>query len=270
MSHPRLAANAVPSMSLTTQKQLRQASDPGFCYHCGGSWTPEDCTNRDHIPPKHLFAEADRTPPLIMRTHVSCNSMHSPYDEQIGQAVSILWKQSPTSKDVSSLHLSLQKPVGMAPFVVVQGLEFKATVARWLKAFHAALYRQALLHVSGTIFEPFPEVNRLGEGTNVHISHPHIVSVIKRNRAVDRLDRIVAYNEKCLYECVWSHLDDGRPMCIWALDLYGWHELGDTNNCLARSCVGWYLPTNGIPDGATQAVEIEVPHLNRQPLNAFE
>ena len=257
-------------MQLTNQKHLRQVFNPGFCYICGQRWGIGDDTNRDHVPPRRLFAKVDRTPPLILRTHVCCNNGESKYDEQIGQLVSLLWKESPGPKDVSALRVSLHAPNGMAPFGAVEWLDLRFIVARWLKGFHAALYRKPLSQVNGAIHEPFPGGDTPGEDKTLHVSHPVFVSEIKKNRVAGRLDTVVSFNGQCRFECVWSHLDDGQPMCLWALDIYAWHRLGDTNNFPARSCVGWYEAINGIPEGAARAVRVEVPFRNNDPLNAFE
>jgi len=256
--------------TLSTQKEFRQAFDPGFCYLCGKSWAQNATTNRDHVPPRRLFAEADRTPPLTLRTHADCNNGHSTYDEQVGQLVSLLWKEAPGPADVSSLRVSMHAPHGMVPFGAVEWLHLRFIVARWLKGFHAALYGSFLPNVNGAIHEPFPGGNTPGEDSNLHVSHAVFVREIKKNRAAGSVDSIVAYNGRCRYECTWSHLDDGRPMCLWALDVYAWHRLGDTNNYAARSCVGWYEAINGIPVQASRATAREVSFRNTEPLNAFE
>jgi len=265
-----IAGTPITLMSLTTQKQLRQAFDPEFCYICGQPWEAGDDTDRDHVPPKRLFAKGDRTPPLTLRTHVTCNNGQSGYDEQIGQLVSLLWKESPTSKDVSSLKVSSHAPEGMMPFCAVEGLNLRIIVARWVKGFHAALYREPLPQMNGFIHEPFPGGDELGEDTSLHFSHTVIVNEIKKNRAAGRLDKIDAYDGQLRYECLWTHLDDGHPICMWALDVYAWHRLGDVNNFPARSCVGWYEAPTGVPEGASRAVSVEIPFRNFEPLNAFE
>jgi len=255
---------------LTTQKQLREVFDQGFCYLCGRAWDLGDETNRDHVPPRRLFSAADRTPPLVLRTHVACNNGHSPYDEQIGQLVSLRWKASPGPQDVSSLQVSLCAPEGMVPFGAVEGLDLRFIIARWLKGFHAALYGEFLPRVSGAIHEPFPGGDAPGEDTTLHASHPVFVREIRKNRAAGTLNRIVAYNGRLQFECVWSGLDDGRPMCLWALDIYAWSLLADVNNFVARSCVGWYLAVNGVPEAGARATRLEFPVESTDPLNAFE
>lgn len=255
---------------LITQKDLRQVHDPGFCYLCGAPWKEGDETNRDHVPPRRLFAEADRTPPLTLRTHTPCNNGHSSYDERVTQLISLLWKVSPGPEDVGSLRMSMHALDGMVPFGAVEWLGLHFIIARWLKGFHAALYGEFLRQVNGAIHEPFPGGDTLGQDSNLHVSHRVFVREIKKNRAAGRLDSIVAYNGQLKYECAWSHLDDGRPMCLWALDLYAWHRLGDTNNFPARSCVGWYEALDAIPAEAALATRLELPFRNTEPLNAFE
>ena len=128
VSSPKVKRNRLP-VSLTTQKQLRQIRDPGFCYICGKRWVKSERMNRDHVPPRKLFAEKDRNPPLILRTHVKCNNGHSPYDEQIAQAVSLLWKKQPRPKDIGSLQVSLHAPQGMEPFAAIERLNIRFIVA---------------------------------------------------------------------------------------------------------------------------------------------
>lgn len=256
--------------SLTTQANLRRVQDPGFCYLCGAAWSHGEELDRDHVPPKRLFAEEDRTPPLILRTHACCNNGESNYDEQIGQLVSLLWKESPSTRDVSSLRFDRHAPAGMTPFGTVEYLDLQCIIKRWVMGFHAALYGEYLAWDDGAIFEPLPGGDQPGVDTRLHWMHGHIPSVIKRSRAVGRVDSIIAFNGKCRYECTWMHLDDGRIVCNWALDLYGWHTLGDINNFPVRSCVGWYRTQNDPPECASTAPQIDVPFRNMEPFNPFE
>lgn len=257
---------------LFTQKELRGAQDPGFCYACGLSWMPESETSRDHVPPRALFDVADRTPPLILRTHFTCNNGRSTYDEQISQLVSLCWKRNPVARDVSALRISTHSPQGMTPFVAIEGLRIVEIVGFWLKAFHAALYRTPVPARGNKFFvhSPFPGGDRPGQDTNIHRSQLEYVRTIKENRMVGRLDSICAYNGKLRYECTWALSDEKLPMCIWALDLYAWDQLADIHNFPKRSCVGWYSMRTGIPEGASRATGLIMPALNLEPLNAFE
>ena len=257
--------------SLASQKELRGARDPGFCYVCGRTWTEADETNRDHVPPAKLFAPSDlEKGPLVLRTHVTCNNGYSRYDEHVAQLVSLLWKVEPGPEDVSSLRVSLHEPEGKAPFGAVEGLELQSIIARWLRGFHAALYGEFLPRGGGYIFPPLPGADLVGQDTMLHVSHPVLVREVRKNRIARTIDSVVSCGGACRYECVWSHLDSGRPICIFALDLYAWERLGDVNNFPARSCVGWYEVPGRIPPGASLATRLEFPVDNREPLRAFD
>ena len=89
--------------------------------------------------------------------------------------------------------------------------------------------------------------------------HPLFVQVIKKNRTARSIDRIVCCNSKCVYECVWEQTGDGQPVCIFALNLYDWTALADTDNYPKRGCVGMYMPASGRPAIATVGTRLEFP-----------
>jgi hypothetical protein len=96
------------------------------------------------------------------------------------------------------------------------------------------------------------------------------IESIKKNRVAGNTDKIVCRNGKCRYECVWAQTDRGEmKMCIWALDLYDWQRLGDTNHTPARSCVGIYTPPS-VPANASFATNLHFPFSNEHPLDAFD
>jgi hypothetical protein len=70
--------------------------------------------------------------------------------------------------------------------------------------------------------------------------HLKFVEVIKTQRALGNLDRILSNNGKLVYECVWVFSDGGFWICMFALDIYGWKNLGDTGRYQARGCAGYY------------------------------
>jgi hypothetical protein len=57
-------------------------------------------------------------------------------------------------------------------------------------------------------------------------------------------------------------------LCIFALDLYDWRQLGDMHHAPARSCVGIYTPST-IPVNASRDTKLDFPFANSEPLNAF-
>jgi hypothetical protein len=76
-------------MIIKSQKDFRDVAELPFCYWCRKQFQPDDVTNPDHVPPSNAFDGADRTPPLILRAHVTCNSAHKTTDELIGQLVAL-------------------------------------------------------------------------------------------------------------------------------------------------------------------------------------
>jgi hypothetical protein len=155
------------------------------------------------------------------------------------------------------------------------GLDLRSIVRRCVRGFHAALYGEPLSEVS-TVFmttPPLPEARGTAAGVS-RVSLPDVVlnfvAELKRNRVTDTLDGIMCRNGKCLYQCVWSQADDGRFLCIYGFDLYGWKDLGDDVRFRARGCVGAYRPEGAVvPRGATRATRLEFPFPNRDVLDPF-
>lgn len=254
--------------SLTTHKHLEKAWDPGFCYLCGQSWSVGDLANRDHVPNSSIFAKSDRNPPLILRVHQRCNHLHSGDDEAIGQLVSLLHKSNPVAKDVRRLKVEPHVHAGTGSLqAVVEGLPLPRILARWVKGFHAALYRQWLPSYDGDIYPPFAGTDDLAVLPPVARIVPKFVEEMKRNRAVGALDRIVSCRGKCRYECFWTTWDNGQPICVWALDVYDWKRLGETPTHPARSCLGYY--TYATPTEAAKRTELVFPIENNAVLDAF-
>ncbi len=247
------------SISLTTHQAFQDTSRLPFCYLCGKSFDPSDDTNRDHMPPSGLFARADRVLPLILRTHRRCNELRSPEDQAIGQLVGVLH-----GRRVNRAHNKLRVRIGRFHdghrVAAVTGLNIQEAIRRWIRGFHAALYREYLSPDTGfATYPPLPGGRFVGdhvEYDRIPEAFPKFVEELKRNRAVGNLDRVVCRNGKCRYECVWSQADDGRWICIYGLDLYGWINLGDGSQP-ARGCVGCYRrPSGGVPPNASEATRL--------------
>jgi hypothetical protein len=101
--------------------------------------------------------------------------------------------------------------------------------------------------------------------------HFLFVSVIKHNRAVGTLDAICCNNGKLRYECVWDQSDDGKYwICIFALDLYSWIDLGDIHNFAPRGCAGMYRSLLApLPNNATKATRLDFLTTNAMPSDPF-
>jgi hypothetical protein len=205
---------------------------------------------------------------------VKCNSDRSAEDQVIGQLIGLLHGKSP-----NVTHNKLKVNVGEfedgTPVMAVEGLDLRAIIRRWIRGFHAALYKEFLPETTTSFMTspPLPEGKphrNGGEFLPVAEVLEHFVDELKKNRATNTLDRIVCRNDKCRYECVWAQADGGQWMCIYGLDLYGWMNLGDTRNFEARGCVGAYRrPGGGTPRGATCATRLVFTIQNAQWLNPF-
>jgi hypothetical protein len=263
--------------SLTTQKELQSIQKLGFCYFCGEPFDNEDKSdiNRDHVPPRALFAKPDRTCPLILPSHEECNSSQSQVDEVVGQLVSVLHGRYPTPRNVRlDVDVIVPQPGGV-PIAGLKNLNFQSVLIRWIRAFHAALYGEYLENnTRHALHPPFFAGHIEKDGIrleSVQPQFPLFVEVIKRNRVAGHIDRITAFNGKLRYECVWDRMDDGLHACFFALDIYNWHQLGDPQFFPQRGCVGWYQLSRATPASATLAVDRELPirFNNTEPLNPF-
>jgi hypothetical protein len=259
-------------IQLTTQSALRGVQNLAFCYLCAHPFESGEERNRDHVPPSTLFNSADRDTPLILPTHPRCNHGRSAEDELIGQLVGVL-------------HGRVMVPQGRRPDIVrgsfpdgslglgATGVALKAIIWRWVCGFHAALYDQPVADSIYMVFPPMPEGRVVGDRVDavpVPEVIPHLVQELRRNRTTGTLDSIVCRNGQCRYDCVWSQDDRGPRICIWALDLYGWKELGDVTHFEPRGCIGVYRPKNGqIPSTATLGTRLEFAVENAERLDPF-
>lgn len=254
-------------LAILTEHDLKKCWRIPFCYLCGKSFAAGQPKNRDHVPPNSIFAKDDQVQPLILPTHRRCNAENSPYDEQIGQLVAVIHGKYPDPKSMKLTVGAVNVTGSDVPAAFVKNLQFQRIVFRWLRAFHAALYGQYLPSCGGYIHPPFPEFDDLPGRSEQSVRL--YVETVKQNRVSKTIDTIVCRNGKCRYECFWSHTDDGRPMCVFALDIYGWSRLGDVHHYPQRSCVGSYMPPEGIPPSASRATTLVFPFANRDALDAF-
>lgn len=251
---------------------MRHAHSLPFCYLCGNVFDPTDEANDDHVPPSGIFSEADRDFPLILRTHQDCNTARSQDDQVAGQLVGVLHgrKVNPTHK---KLKVKLGHFENGSRAVVVGNLDIRAIIRRWVRGFHAALYKEYLPEADSFMTcPPLPEAKPTADGPQfmpVQEVFPLFVKELKRNRATATLDRIVCRNGKCRYECVWTQADNGTWMCVYGLDLYNWIDLGD-KNFEPRGCVGTYIrPSGGVPSGASRSTRLEFPVATGGRLDPF-
>lgn len=262
------------AIRLETQKDFGRIRALPFCYVCGQTFAAGEVPNRDHVPPTGIFTKDDRQPPLILRSHEKCNGDQSAHDQVIAQLVGLLHGREASAKD-RKLDVRPHVTESGATTAVLRGHDLDAVIRRWVRGFHAALYKGPLPESKYfSTNSPFPEATQEGDGIRPEPIPPALsryVDTIKQNRATGNLDGIVCRNGKCRYECVWTRADNCGPwLCIYCLDLYNWIELGDINNFEARGCAGAYLlPDGGVPRFASTSTRLvfEVP--NRSPHNPF-
>jgi hypothetical protein len=260
-------------VALTTPKALRAISRLPFCYLCGQQFVAGDKTNRDHVPPESAFAIEHRRP-LLLRTHLSCNKAHELVDEKMGQLLGLRVGRTPRNPGHRRLRVrTFELPEREGDrFGAVTNVDVKAAVWRWVRGFHAALYREYL--PSGTrraVELPFPDgeiINGDVRLSPVREQHAYFVQIIKMNREAQNLDRIVSNVGAVTYECVWGQMDHDSPwLCVFALDIYDWRDLGE-ERLGQRGCVGMYQ-LDKPPAGATMEIRRPRAVPNTDPLNPF-
>lgn len=257
-------------VSLLRQSDFRSVQNLPFCYLCGRQFVVGDSQNRDHVPPECIFAPLDRDP-LWLPAHTVCNKSYSLMDEKIGQLIALRYGKVPRNPRHRRLKFTVSP---LRDLGAVVNLDIDAAVWRWISGFHAALYRESGVGIKGSLITPFPKA-RLVNGRAVvaplRVQHPLFVETIKSNRLRDNLDRISCNKGKLTYECVWQQADNGGPwMCIFALDIYDWKDLGRTGILPARGCAGFYItPTQTVPANGTKAVKSSIIIPTSDRLDAF-
>ena len=256
--------------TIKSQAELRKAQKLDFCYLCGARFNHGDQRNRDHVPPKAIFATTDRNPPLVLPTHVSCNTERSEEDEVVAQLLAVLHGKYPKPERTRLAFDLFQRGSGADPMVGLRDIPFRRIVFRIARGFHAALYGVHLEDKGGMIYAPFPAHDMIDGRLRPTEEDPgryRMTLTIKEQRKAGRLDRVECFNGKCVYECVWPRFDDGRPFCLFALRIYNWEELGDPRLGPKRGCIGWYFADP--PASATLATTLNVPVPNLWPLDPF-
>lgn len=259
--------------SLTTHKEFQAARRLPFCYLCGKTFQDEDIKDGDHVPPKSCFAKADRNVPLELPTHVVCNHAHHLLDEKIGQVIGLKREHIPAVKDRRLKFKILPLTSNLDLSGAISDVDIKGAIRRYIFGFHAALYQEPMpKSIAFGVNTPFPTATISG-GKLRHDpllpQHALFVHVVKINRFARNLDRIRSNNGKMLYECVWKQTDGGPWICVFALNIYDWKDLG-SQHLPSRGCVGFYTGRSGLPPvNATRAIQIVVAVPNYDPLDAF-
>ena len=242
---------------------------------CGRAFVLNEETNQDHVPPQTCFDVADRNPPLKLKTHLSCNNENKLNDEKVGELIAA---QRDKSLNPDETHLNVRVFENAATgrrHAVFDNLNVNGAIRRWVGGFHAALYQRPLPPATPfAVSTPLPRAKV--SGTKLVVDpvlpqHMVFVEALKLNRAAKNVDLIVTNAAKLHYECVWVPEDNGpRWLCVFALNVYGWIEIGDTQNFTPRGCVGFYLfDQSEVPPNATSGTRIQARVQNRKPLDPF-
>jgi len=258
-------------VSLSTAKDFQPLKWLPFCYVCGKEFCPGDIKDTDHVPSKKTFDVSDRSPPLCLPTHKSCNASHSPRDQKVGQLIALRRGQLPSKRD-----RQLKVKILNENYSAITNLDLREAIWSWIRGFHAALYREALPPDWKTfsIETPLPS----GKPTEFRFKvdpilpqHLAFVEIIKKQRMLKNIDSIKSNNKQLIYECVWHQNDEKTSwMCVFALDLYDWKELGIVRGLPTRGCAGFYTtPSNAPPEHATTARASMILPLNSDRLDPF-
>ncbi len=256
---------------LATQKDFQNIQKMPFCYVCGKDFVKGDSQNKDHVPEKAVFKSSDRIQVLWLPTHIACNAGHKVRDEKMGQLIGLRRGEVPKSKN-RVLKFKMLGPGQGA----IENLDVRGTIWSWVRGFHAALYRQSLPENwdKYSIEAPLPSGAITASGLRIDPvlpQHRAFVDVIKTQRAKQNLDKIQSNNKKLIYECVWYQCDNSGPwVCVFALDIYNWKDLGRIPGQPARGCAGFYMLPSGLPpEGATVAKVTPIIVPNIDVLDAF-
>jgi hypothetical protein len=236
-------------VSLLTQKDFRPVQRLPFCYLCARLFGEGEKPTRDHVPNESVFA-VEHKEPLLLPTHLACNARHSAADEQMGQLIALLRGYVPSNPAHQRLVI---EPIA-GGFLALRSVNVHAAVWRWVRGFHAALYRQPLrTPFLGELTTPFPSAEIKPEGAVLEIptaNYPQLAYIVEKNRAASNTDRIVSNAGVLKYECVWGRpTADGPWLCAFTLDIYDWKDLGEPR-LHQRDCLGFYVQDE-LPSGAT-------------------
>jgi len=260
-------------MEIKTHKQLQRLRKLNFCYKCGQSFDKNK--TRDHVPPKTLFQKKDRSHPLILPAHLNCNNDESWSDEIMGQLITVLHGIYPQKNKVKVKVKLAENSKNKQPVLILENINVHGFIWRCVKAFHAALYKEYLpQETDNWVDPPIRPGNKTNKGVvfeDLSPQFPILVKTIKQNRMAGRTDRIECFTGKCVYECTWETMDNGKWACMFALNIYDWKNLGDPNHQKRHGCVGFYMPKTGLPETATTGIArtLEMPIPNFEPLDPF-
>jgi hypothetical protein len=230
-------------------------------------------TNRDHCPPKGLFAPGDRENyPIILPTHESCNNSWKEADELIGIITDALHTKQKSQNFAYTDRLETELvDFGTKQVASVSNLPLVPMASRVVRGMHALLYKEFLPAGTKSKFHiPLPEAEI---DTKKFIAPlPQVMTfsgVIRKALLSNTADVVRAYNGKFKYACTWERLDNGQDFCIICFDIYSFHELAPPVANFPKTFVGMYIPDKQ-PSGASRASRLEIQLTHSELLDPWQ
>lgn len=247
-------------MEISSQTHLRKHGQPSFCYLCGRALDGPEPTDRDHCPPKGLFAPSDRVNfPVILPTHKACNNQWHGVDDLVGILTDALHSRKKSQDESVTKRLEAYwLPFNGKQAAAVSNVPLAAIGVRIVRGMHALLYKSYLpLQTRNSIHVPLPAADRETGEPEQPLDQAFVFSgAIRRALLTGSADCITAYNGSFRYACVWDHLSGGIPFCIFAFDIYAFHYLSPAVANFPKCFVGMYIPTL-VPATASWASKVE-------------
>ena len=261
---------------ITDRDGARRAQDLDFCYLCGQPFTDDNPPTKDHVPPSKIFDKEDRDFALWLPAHDGCNCEQSGDDELMAQLFGFVHGTPPSESKLKLEFQGMEDTLTGSQTVGLADPGLQNIVFRWIRGFHAALYREYVPDELPlrAIHMPFPSGRQLEDGLHwddIRDQHPMVVEQLKKAHVADTYDAVVIRNEKCRYECTWGLSDRSEAWCcLFGLQLYDWSRIGDSSVAKGRGCVGMYVPPSGKPATASRITRLEFPVPNVRTLHPFD
>lgn len=232
-----------PDLEISSQAQLRRHGQPEFCYLCGQPLL--GVVDRDHCPPKGLFAPGDRIDfPVILPTHRTCNHGWHGVDELTGILTDALHSRKKSQNESVTKRLeAYSMPFNGKTAAAVANVPLDLVGKRVMRAIHALLYKSYLPEQTrNQIHVPLPSADmRTGE-RHRPLDQSYVFSgEVTKALLARSADTVTAYNGAFRYACVWNRLENGSALCMFAFDIYAFHVLAPPVVNFPKCFVGMYL-----------------------------